>query len=207
MNRLRYNSVEKKLLNSNISIFTVDDFSKIFNAEKDKARLFLSRYSKKQDSPFKRIKRGVYIFLINPPIKYEVANTIYKPSYISFESALSYYNIIPETVYSITSATTKRSENFEIGELNYQYYKLKKKLFFGYRPVVMQDKIIQFAEKEKALLDYVYLMALKKKSLNERINLEKINKDKLAYYIVYFRENITKNKVFIKTVDLIYRGL
>ena len=207
MNRLRYISVEKKLLSSNISIFTVDDFSKIFNVEKDKARLFLSRHSKKHDSSFKRIKRGIYIFSINPPIKYEVANVIYKPSYISFESALSYYNIIPETVYSITSATTKRSESFEIGELNYQYYKLKKKLFFGYRPIAMQDKIIQFAEKEKALLDYIYLMTLKKKSMNERINLEKIDKNRLGYYIKFFRENITKNKIFIKTVKLIYKEL
>ncbi len=71
----------------------------------------------------------------------------------------------------------------------------------------MQDKIIQFAEKEKALLDYIYLMTLKKKSMNERINLEKIDKNRLGYYIKFFRENITKNKIFIKTVKLIYKEL
>jgi len=207
MDKLRHNSVEKKLLNSNISIFTVDDFSKIFNVGKEKAGLFLTRHSKKLDSSFKRAKRGIYIFSVNPPIKYEIANVIYKPSYISFESALSYYNIIPETVYSITSATTKRSENFEIEELDYQYYKLKKKLFFGYRPIIMQDKIIQFAEKEKALLDYIYLMTLKKKSINNRINLEKIDKDKLGHYVNIFRKNITKNKIFVKTVKSIYKSL
>ena len=37
-----------------------------------------------------------------------VANAIYGPSYISFDTALSYWGMIPEAVYSVTSATTQK---------------------------------------------------------------------------------------------------
>ena len=37
-----------------------------------------------------------------------LANPIYAPSYISFETALSYYDLIPERVYMIKSATFKK---------------------------------------------------------------------------------------------------
>jgi predicted transcriptional regulator of viral defense system len=41
------------------------------------------------------------------------ANTIYKPSYVSLESALSIYGFIPEGVFQITSCTTlKTSRSF-----------------------------------------------------------------------------------------------
>ncbi|MCJ7715734.1 MAG: hypothetical protein MUO54_04345, partial [Anaerolineales bacterium] len=38
-----------------------------------------------------------------------IANLVHEPSYISLESALSYYNVIPEGVYMTTSVTTNRS--------------------------------------------------------------------------------------------------
>jgi predicted transcriptional regulator of viral defense system len=205
MNRLTYNGVVNKLLKSNISVFTVNDFSKIFNVEGEKAGLFLNRYSKKDETSIKRVKRGLYVFSLNPPIKYEVANILHKPSYISFESALSYYKIIPETVYSVTSATTRRSASFDVDNLNYQFRKLKKKLFFGYRPVIIQGKLILMAEKEKALLDYIYISNLNKAMPNERMDLKKIDKDRLGYYINFFRNNLTKNKAFIKLVKQIFK--
>src|SRR5579863_1173434 len=55
------------------------------------------------------IRRGLYCltdmlgYLIKPH-PFELAQYIYGPSYISFESALSFYQLIPETVYTVTSA-------------------------------------------------------------------------------------------------------
>ena len=40
-----------------------------------------------------------------------LANIIYGPSYVSFESALSYYGFIPEKVSSITSACFNKNKN------------------------------------------------------------------------------------------------
>lgn len=40
---------------------------------------------------------------------FEIAPIIYGPSYVSFESALSYHGWIPEAVRTITCATVKRA--------------------------------------------------------------------------------------------------
>ena len=63
------------------------------------------------------IKRGLYIYmplndknLLTTEI---VANTLLRPSYVSLDYVLSYYNAIPERVYEITSITTKRSKNLK----------------------------------------------------------------------------------------------
>jgi len=207
MDRLKYNEVVKILTDKNFSIFFVDDFTRLFNISPQKASKFLTRNSK-QSSNFIKIKRGLYIFAPNSPIKFEVANKIYQPSYISFETALSYYNIIPEAVYTITSATTKNTKDLEIQNTSYKYYKLKKELFFGYKPITIQQKIVLMADKEKALLDYIYLASLKKKSiLNERMNLSKIDKDKWGYYVKLFKEKIRKNKALVETIKIIYKAL
>ena len=60
----------------------------------------------------KKIRNKWYIFSdknINEINLFYIANSIYSPSYISFESALSYYNIIPEAVFSVTSATSLKT--------------------------------------------------------------------------------------------------
>jgi len=207
INRLKSNTVASTLINKNISIFSVDDFTKLFNVSARRASNFLVR-NLKQNSNFIKIKKGLYIFASNSPIKFEVANKIYQPSYISFETALSYYNIIPEAVYTITSATTKGTKDLEIQNTSYKYYKLKKELFFGYKPVTIQQKIVLMADKEKALLDYIYLASLKKKPiLNERIDLSKIDKDKWDYYVKLFKEKIRKNKALVETIKIIYKSL
>src|SRR3989339_1335591 len=134
MNRISPNIVENMLIKLNISIFSIMEFSQIFNMKPATARAFLVRNSKKEGSHILNFKKGIYAFSINPPTKFEIANKLYQPSYISFETALSHYGIIPETVYVITSATTKRFNELNIKNSVFKYYKIKKKLFFGYIP-------------------------------------------------------------------------
>ena len=79
------------------------------------------------------IKKGLYFHksLIQDNLlsKEILANTILGPSYISLEYALSFYNLIPEAVYEMTSVCTKRSKKFntEVGVFNYKH--IKKELF------------------------------------------------------------------------------
>lgn len=204
---LTRNSVENTLIRLGVSIFSVREFSKIFNIKPSTARAFLVRNSKKEDSPILRLKRGIYAFSINPPTKFEVANKLYQPSYISFETALSHYSVIPETVYTITSATTKRPKEFNVQNSVFKYYKIKKKLFFGYQPRKIKDKTILIAEKEKALLDYIYILSLKKQPFIERLDLKKIDTERLGYFVQYFKKNIKKNKAFISLIKKIYKEI
>lgn len=43
---------------------------------------------------------------------FSIANKIYKPSYISLETALSYYGFIPEGVFSLTSISTLKTNKY-----------------------------------------------------------------------------------------------
>lgn len=68
------------------------------------------------------------------PDEYLLANILYQPSYISLEFALSYYSLIPESVYLITSVTTKPTREFAVGKLFFSYQTIKKQAFVGYVP-------------------------------------------------------------------------
>jgi predicted transcriptional regulator of viral defense system len=83
---------------------------------------------------------------------------MYRPSYISLHSALSFYGIIPEEVVSITSVTTMKTNQFVNDFGTYTYQKVKRNLFFGYEPKLLQDgRAMLFATPEKAILDLLYL--------------------------------------------------
>lgn len=205
MKHITVSSIENTLIRLNISVFSVGEFSQILKIKPSTARSFLIRNSKKNGSHIIKLKRGIYAFSINPINQLEFANKLYRPSYISFETALSYYNIIPETVYTITSATTKRTNEITTQNSVFKYYKIKKSLFFGYRPQKINNKTILIAEAEKALLDYVYLLSLKKGKFNERLDLKLIDSKKLGYYVGYFKKAITKNKAFISLINDIYK--
>ena len=86
------------------------------------------------------------------------SNTIYSPSYVSMESALRYYDLIPEWVYMTTACTTKKTQTLSWDLGNFYYYHIKPSLFRGYS---MQDTIIWWiqliAQVEKALCDFFYL--------------------------------------------------
>ncbi len=64
----------------------------------------------------KPIAGGYYVFgdsVIDSELMNFLANKIVQPSYISLESALSYYQIIPERVYGVTSVTSKKTSQYE----------------------------------------------------------------------------------------------
>lgn len=75
-----------------------------------------------------QLRRGLYATrrTINP---YCLAASIYGPSYISFDTALSYHGLIPEAVYEITSATMKRSREFENAFGRYRYRNVPRKVY------------------------------------------------------------------------------
>ena len=73
-----------------------------------------------------RLKKGFYTFSklyeTKPIDLLSVANTLYSPSYVSFDYALSYYGMIPERVSEVTSATSKNEKLFDtpIGRFSYK---------------------------------------------------------------------------------------
>jgi predicted transcriptional regulator of viral defense system len=87
-----------------------------------------------------------------------VANKIYKPSYVSLHSALSFYGIIPESVVQTTSVSSLKTCNFENSIGSFSYKNIKEQNFFGFRNLTFNgNKTILLATPEKAILDLLYL--------------------------------------------------
>lgn len=108
-----------------------------------------------------RLRLGWYAFsecLQTPDFARYIAGRIYKPSYISLHTALSFYGMIPEAVVSINSVSTLKTATFSNKFGEYTYQSIKPGLFFGFELKKLGDgRSIPFATPEKALLDLLYL--------------------------------------------------
>jgi predicted transcriptional regulator of viral defense system len=135
--------------------FNLNDIRKI------DVRFDLRRLNEWQGKSYiKMIRRGYYAFSdleINDSALFLIANKIYAPSYISMEMALSYYNMIPEAVYGITSVSSRKTNRFQSAYGEFIYRHIKPSLLFGYKLIVYKNHKWKIAEIEKAVLDFLYL--------------------------------------------------
>lgn len=108
------------------------------------------------------LRRGVYM-LKNPhgterAHPFLAANLLAVPSYVSLQSALSYYGMIPEYVPVVTSVTTGRPEEVETPLAKYIFRHVRDNLFFGFgeREISYGQRVL-IAVPQKALVDLLYL--------------------------------------------------
>ncbi len=165
----------------------------------------LSNYSNKDTKLTREVNKGNLIKIVNGLYEtdpntpaYLLASSIYGPSYISFEYALSYYGLIPERVNVVTCATLNKKK------------KKKYNTYFGtftYRDIpslAYPEQVIlrnegnysyQIATKEKALCDKLYTL----KPLKNYTNLEnmlfndlRIDKEEFSKLNAEAIENLSK---------------
>lgn len=109
------------------------------------------------------VRRGLYItgpeLDLPSPEPFLIANHLRGPSYVTLESALSYWNMIPERVYEISSVTIKTSKVYNTPAGRYSYQQLKTPYYsYGIKNVAFSPKQnILIASPEKALCDKVVL--------------------------------------------------
>jgi len=194
---LNWVTVEQKIRNSRITLFTPTDLKRILGVSEISVRFFLTRYTKKR--AIIKLRSGLYCLSHNLPSDFEIANLLYFPSYISLTYALSYYHIIPEMTYIITSVTTRPTYKFEVSGKSFHYHKIKKSVFTGYMPEKINGKIILIADKEKASVDYLYFVSRKRYSFMERFDFSLLNRKKMNQYVELFQD-----KRLIQLVKEIY---
>lgn len=168
----------KLLQEKKLSLFTLNDFGKLFNIDNQQTLYKkIGRLEKAQI--VQKLIKGKYRFLFQPVNDYVIANFLYQPSYVSLESALSFHGIITGFPYQITSISVKPTRLIEVAGKEFRYSQIENSLFWGYEK--KEDFLL--AEKEKALLDYTYLgiKGLRNLSFDE-MDLSEINKDKLIGY-------------------------
>jgi predicted transcriptional regulator of viral defense system len=89
---------------------------------------------------------------------FSVANRLKPASYVSLQSALGHYGLIPEHVPVVTCVTTGRPETLQTPLGTFSYRHVSRRLFFGYRAADLGGGVSAFlAAPEKAILDLVHL--------------------------------------------------
>jgi len=117
--------------------------------------------SLKADGLIEPIKKGLYIvgrsLGAERPESALLANHILGPSYLSMESALAHYGLIPEKVFAVTSMTTKASRKFQTSIGLYTYTNLPLPYYaFGLATISLsKDQQTIMAIPEKALCDKI----------------------------------------------------
>ncbi len=159
-----------------------------------------------QKKYIKKLINKWYIFSdisLDDHLRYRISNCLYRPSYVSLESALAHYNLIPEGVYAIQNITTRKTILYETGEGNFQYRNIKRALYFGYRAERINNLPILIASPEKAILDSLYLNARIKSAediealrfnsieLNKVIDWQKLEKYNNCFKSLTLKKRIT----------------
>lgn len=166
----------------------------------------------KKEGLIETLKRGLYLhkspFAKTNISKEIIANTMLSPSYISFDYALYYYGLIPESVFDVTSATTKRSKLFKTDNSIFSFKHVKKELFsVGLVIESIKNGNFLIATKEKALCDKVYytkdIQIASKKSMisflvdDLRIDVAELEDCDMSIFIKYFEISKSKKIKFL----------
>ncbi len=107
-----------------------------------------------------KLARGKYALAspyrrVDLPLEH-VANRLVYPSYVSAESALAWYDLIPEAVAVVTSVTTARPRVLENALGTFRYRHIRRGLFWGFESESLQGQECVIAFPEKAILDLFY---------------------------------------------------
>lgn len=167
----------ENLRNIEKDFFSFLDLKKIWKGKENSLKVVLSRLVKK--GKIQRIYKNFYVLPEKIPNLEKIANQIYFPSYLSFESALSKYGILSQIPYTLTFATPLKTKTIKVLDKKVEYRKIKKELFFGFK----KEKEIFIALPEKAILDTLYFISMGKLDLNlKNLDLSKIKKERLISF-------------------------
>ncbi|MEK7061245.1 MAG: hypothetical protein AAB954_01140 [Patescibacteria group bacterium] len=139
-------------------------------------------------------KKGFYVSsayaekMPNEPYSEFIANVLRSPSYLSCEYVLAKEGLIAESVFAVTSITTKTSRSFSNFLGTFMYKNIKSGLFTGYYESYWEEKIIYIATKAKALFDYFYLKKMEnieQEIYDSRINWNNFSREDLHKFEKY----------------------
>ena len=108
-----------------------------------------------------QLRRGLYITTSKVkstmPEPFLISNHLLGPSYVSIDSALFYWGLIPEKVYEVTAVTNKLSRKFKTKVGIYSYFHVPFPYYsFGLKQLVLtESQTVMIASPEKALSDKI----------------------------------------------------
>jgi predicted transcriptional regulator of viral defense system len=176
--------------------FGHEDIARVLGITPAAAKVFAHRYVKNRI--LVRAKRGIYILrekwkYFSREQKFEIANLLQVPSYISLVTALDYYQITTQMQQSfIESVAIKRTKEMEINGNIFTFTRINRDFYEGFS----KQNNFFIASPEKALLDACYLMSLGRYNCDESaIDLNKFDQDLLVREAKKFPE---KTQIFME---------
>ncbi len=131
---MKYLEIFDVLEKKGIYVFTLDDLLMIFPSDRNTLKQQIHYWRK--NGWVQTLKKGLYE--INYPRRkalpdFFIANRLYEPSYVSLETALSYYSLIPEVAMGVTSVTVKATRRFRNPYGFFHYRKIVERAYCGRR--------------------------------------------------------------------------
>lgn len=177
-----------------LPLFTARD-AEILLPRKDARLLRLQLHQWARKGWVIRLKRGLYEPAYPEPSALSdlyVANRLYEPSYVSLETALSHYQILPETAAQVTSVTPKPTRRLRNLHGLFTYFTVRPRAFAGYALIRLQGQTVRIAEPEKAVVDRLYAGLRRGEPLRpqeerwDRTRMRRLDRKKLAAYAALF---------------------
>lgn len=184
------NDVILKLYSRSETVFTLDEISQLF-PEIAGGNLQDRLYYSAKTGKLKRLRQGIYAKVEYNP--FELANKLYKPSYISLETVLGVGNVVfqyYETIFAVSYLT----RTVTTGDVSIQYRQIKGEILTNTEGIDQKDGYF-IATLERAFLDAIYIYKNYHFDNLGVINWERIEDLKKIY----------KSKAFEKRVEEYYK--
>ncbi len=134
-------------------VFNLNDLVKLTGKKKNYLKVQLFRL--KHEKLVKEAERNKYY--LPPTHPYTVASFLTFPSYLSFLSAYEYYKLTTQLPKKITIVSLRSKKTLMIEGSIINFVRFSPTRFFGYKKEKMGETYLFIAEKEKAILDALYL--------------------------------------------------
>lgn len=203
---MNFKELYKTLERNKYYVFSYNDLLSFYPDEK-KATLQKAIYRWTKKGWIYSLKKGIYELTYPKDFSISdmyIANQLYSPSYVSLETALSNYSIIPEVSMAVTSITTKPTRKFKNKHGLFIYRTVKPVAFTGYYVEKQGDFNILIAEPEKALVDFLYFKAYRNKKFcleDERLDkdiISRLNKRRLSKYAKFYNINLKEFYAYLR---------
>jgi predicted transcriptional regulator of viral defense system len=200
----------KKHLSS--PVFQIDEIKHLIKKSDDSLYSLIKRAKKRGE--LISLKKGLYHQALDSEKKinlFNLAQYLYGPSYISFESALSFHGWIPERVPFLTNSCIQRNQQFKTSLGTFTFEKIPLDNFYcGTEHICSTSENYIIAKPWKALLDLIYCRYHTAPGAHELIHslrievdhLQTLNNQDVEEFLEYYQSQ--KIKKFFKqlTKDL-----
>jgi predicted transcriptional regulator of viral defense system len=159
-----------------------DELAKRLSVPIQTLRVTLRRQEKR--GLVERVTRKIYINKLASGFNVrDLATEVSSESYVSLESALNEWGISSQSQIALTCVSPRQISSIKIRNAEIKFRTLKKSLFWGFEEKKTRYNTYKLAEREKALLDWIYLRRKDGLSVElDEFQFQNISRSKLLRY-------------------------